>query len=202
MGTQLQRHKFGGFIIKQYQTDTCRNNDNTELQDIACIWEYYVFNFLTLAVVNQWAIVKLQTIVDDLCTIIAVLGKLGFATILVWPPANYIRVFRNNSRSYTVFIMFNSSIFHGNTYDAELHAVWAGGKNGSTDGWPPRPETRSNFIQSTPGRGVLVGLVGGREVGKKTKRVGRSDVARESEWKRGSKCGVGRVGRKGSARAH
>jgi len=62
--------------------------------------------------------------------------------------------------------------------------VWAGGKNGSTDGWPPRPETRSNFIQSTRG-GNLGGDEG--EVEKRQRQRGgesRRKRTREKEWEK------------------
>jgi len=83
----------------------------------------------------------------------------------------------------TVFI-FCSSIFHSNTYTTQKYAVWAGGKNGSTDGWPPRPETRSNFIQSTRG-GNLGGDEG--EVEKRQRQRGgesRRKRTRERDWEK------------------
>jgi len=62
--------------------------------------------------------------------------------------------------------------------------VWAGGKNGSTDGWPPRPETRSNFIQST--RGGNLGCDGGEVEKRQRQRGGVScrKRTREREWEK------------------
>lgn len=104
----------------------------------------------------------------------------GYNSNFFEPPISLLKL--SETISNTVFIF--SSIFHGNTYTTQKYAVWAGGKNGSTDGWPPRPETRSNFIQSTRG-----GNSGGDEgkVEKRQRQRGgesRRKRTREREWEK------------------